>query len=163
MQTRFLVAALCLLVPCLTFAQGGNTQLGGIVTDPSGALIPGVTITVTNTATNVVSSSITNESGSYNFPSLQPGQSYRVSASLPGFQTRTVNNLPLPASTNNRQDFQLTIAGTTTTVEVQTEANAVITAAGASVGDVLPEERIGTCRWWGTTCSTFWIFCRGCV
>ena len=113
------LAVLSLILPCLAFAQGGNTQLGGVVLDPSGALIPGVTITVINTDTGVSNNTITNESGSYNFPSLQPGQAYRVSASLPGFQTRTVNNLPLPASTNNRQDFQLTVASTSTTVEVQ--------------------------------------------
>ena len=125
----------------MVFAQGANPQLGGVVTDQSGALIPGVTITVQNTDTGVTNTAITNESGAYNFPSLQPGQAYRVSASLPGFQTKTVNNLPLPASTNNRQDFQLG-GGGATTVEVQSEANAVITAAGASVGDVLTEDRI---------------------
>ncbi|HET9942433.1 MAG TPA: TonB-dependent receptor, partial [Terriglobia bacterium] len=143
MRTRlWALMVLCLLVHHTAFAQGANTQLGGVVTDQSGALIPGVTITVVNAETGVTNTTITNESGAYNFPSLQPGQAYRVSASLPGFQTKTVNNLPLPASTNNRQDFQLTVATAATTVEVQTEANAVLTAAGASVGDVLTEDRI---------------------
>ena len=45
------------------------------------ALIPGLTITVTNTETSVVSRTVTNESGAYNFPSLQPGlQSQRLSS-----------------------------------------------------------------------------------
>src|SRR5688572_3611425 len=143
MRTRLWTSmVLCLLVHQMAFAQGANTQLGGVVTDQSGALIPGVTITVVNTETGVMNNTITNESGAYNFPSLQPGQAYRASASLPGFQTRTVTNLPLSASTNIRQDFELTVAAAATTVEVQTEANSVLTAAGASVGDVLPEERI---------------------
>ena len=124
------------------FSQGGNAQLGGIVTDQTGALIPGVTITVTNTETSVVSRTVTNESGAYNFPSLQPGPAYRVSASLPGFQTRTVNDLALSGASNARQDFQLVVGATNTTVEVQSEANRLITEAGASVGDVLPEARI---------------------
>src|SRR5688572_15623973 len=135
------LTVLCLFV-YHAFGQGANTQLGGVVTDQTNALIPGVTITVLNTDTGVSNTAITNESGAYNFPSLQPGQAYRVTASLPGFQTKVVNNLPLPASTNNRQDFQLQVGGAATTVEVQSEANAVITAAGASVGDVLPEYRI---------------------
>src|SRR5687768_12615448 len=84
--------ALLLALSGSAFAQGANTQLGGVVTDQSGALIPGVTITILNTDTGVTNSTITNESGAYNFPSLQPGQAYRLSASLPGFQTRTVNN-----------------------------------------------------------------------
>src|SRR5437868_15351988 len=84
-----------------------NAQLGGIVTDPTGALIPGVTITATNTDTGVSTTTITNESGAYTFPSLQPGRSYTVSASLPGFQT-TVTNVNL-GPTVVRQNFQLQI------------------------------------------------------
>jgi hypothetical protein len=143
MRKHFATAILlCLAISGFAFSQGGNAQLGGVVTDPSAALIPGASISVTNTDTGVTNTAITNESGAYNFPSLQPGSKYRVSASLPGFQTKTVTNLELPVASNNRQDFQLAIATSTTTVEVQSEANAAITAAGASVGDVLPEARI---------------------
>src|SRR5262245_20691522 len=132
----------CLFTASTALAQGGNGQLGGIITDPSGALLPGVSITATNPDTGITSTTISNETGSYNFPSLQPGSAYRVSASLPGFQTRTVNNFELRGGTNNRQDFQLAVAATATAIDVQTEANAVITQAGASVGDVLPQARI---------------------
>jgi hypothetical protein len=59
----------CLFAVGFAFSQGGNAQLGGVVTDPSGALLPGVTITVVNTDTGVTNSTITNESGAYNFPS----------------------------------------------------------------------------------------------
>ena len=72
------------------FAQNG--QLSGTVTDQTGALIPGVSITATNTGTGVVTTTLTNDSGAYTFPSLQPGV-YRMSAELPGFQTSTVTNL----------------------------------------------------------------------
>src|SRR5215510_5906387 len=90
-----IAAAICialLFTPAL-FAQ--NAQLGGIVSDPSGALIPGVTITATNTDTGVATTTITNESGAYTFPSLQPGRSYSVSASLSGFQTTTFTDIDL--------------------------------------------------------------------
>jgi len=137
-------ALLCFFVSCLGFSQGGNAQLGGIVTDQSKALIPGVMITVTNTETGITNTAITNESGSYNFPSLQPGKAYKASASLPGFQTKTVNDLELGGAGNIRQDFQLSVGTTSTLVEVQSEANSVITAAGASVGDVLTDARIRT-------------------
>src|SRR5262249_48547427 len=65
------------------FAQTGNAQLGGIVQDASKALIPGVSITATNVDTGVMATQVTNESGAYNFPVLQPG-TYRVLAELPG-------------------------------------------------------------------------------
>lgn len=143
MLRHIAVASLFVLVFAnLAFSQGGNAQLGGIVLDQSKALIPGATITVTNTETGITNTAITNESGSYNFPSLQPGKAYKVSASLPGFQTRTVTDLELPIATNNRQDFSLSLAATATTVEVSAAANAVNTGASASVGDVLSIDRI---------------------
>lgn len=143
MAKRYALASsvMGLMLSAMALSQG-SAQLGGIVTDPSKALLPGVTITVTNTETSVANSTITNETGAYNFASLQPGAAYRVSASLPGFQTKSVTNLSLGAGTNSRQDFQLAVAATATTVEVQAEANSLITAAGASVGDVLPAQRV---------------------
>jgi hypothetical protein len=95
------------------------------VTDPSKALLPGVSITITNTETSVSNNTITNETGSYNFASLQPGQSYRVTASLPGFQTKSITNLSLGAGTNSRQDFQLALAATAPLVCVQSRRQAV--------------------------------------
>jgi hypothetical protein len=130
---------LCVLMATAAFSQ--NAQLGGIVTDPSGGLIPGVTITVTNTETGVVTNAITNESGAYSFPSLQPGRAYRVSASLPGFQTKAVTDIEL-ATASVRQNFQLQLSSTQTTVEVSADSTDAISANSASVGDVLPESRI---------------------
>jgi hypothetical protein len=101
---------LCLAFSGFALAQGGNSQLGGVVTDPSGALMPGVTITVTNVDTSIANIAITNESGAYNFPSLQPGTNYRVSSSLPGFQTRTITALNIGVAVSVRQDFQMQIA-----------------------------------------------------
>jgi hypothetical protein len=143
MRNKILTSiALCFLLVSAVFAQGGNAGLTGVATDQSGALLPGVTITVTNTDTGIVSTVLTNESGSYNFPSLQPGTKYRVVASLPGFQSQTVNNLDLGVGSINRQNFQLGVAGAATTVNVQADASAAIATAGASVGDVLTKDRI---------------------
>ena len=66
---KFLVAATMLLACAIlslnAFAQSTNATLGGTVTDSSKALIPGVTITATNTQTGIVNSAVTNESGTY--------------------------------------------------------------------------------------------------
>ena len=67
------------------FGQTVNSQVGGVVQDPSNALIPGVTITLTNSATSVASTQISNESGAYSFPSVPPG-TYRMTATLPDIQ-----------------------------------------------------------------------------
>ena len=75
---------------CFVFSGEGfaqvNSSIGGTVEDPSKALIPGVTITATNTGTGVVNTTITNESGVYNFAALIPG-AYKVTAELTGFRT----------------------------------------------------------------------------
>src|SRR5262245_13019158 len=90
------------------FAQEGiNATLSGTVSDPTGALIPGVEVTAKNTATGVTSTTLTNESGTYRFPSLQPG-SYEATAKLTGFQTQTFR-LSLGTSQNIRQNFTLQV------------------------------------------------------
>src|SRR5678815_926313 len=128
-----------LITPSL-FAQ--NAQLGGIVTDPSGALIPGVSITATNTDTGVATTTITNESGAYTFPSLQAGRAYRVSAALPGFETLSYTNIELAPTVTVRRDFQMKLSTTQTIVEVSADPLNAISATSASVGDVLSESRI---------------------
>ena len=75
------------LLPCsvfvsIAFAQTTNATLGGTVADATRALIPGVTITVTNTQTGIVNTVVTNETGAYQFASLQTG-TYKVTAELP--------------------------------------------------------------------------------
>ena len=77
----------CLFAGFSAFGQVINATLSGAVSDVSGALIPGVEITATNTGTGVATMAVSNESGTYRFASLQPGQ-YRVTAVLAGFQTR---------------------------------------------------------------------------
>ena len=83
------VLFLCVLLSPNVFAQTTNATLGGTVADSTGALIPGVSITATNTQTGIVNKLITNEAGAYQFASLQTG-TYSVQAELPGFQTRTL-------------------------------------------------------------------------
>jgi alpha-2-macroglobulin-like protein len=97
------------------FATVGTGSLNGEVLDFSGALIPGVTVQATNTITGSALAAVTNGSGKYVFPTLQSG-TYRVSASLPGFQTQTVG-LQLVYNASPRQDFRLPVAGMAHRVE----------------------------------------------
>src|ERR1051325_7722601 len=99
MKRLVLGTALLLLVllPGHTFGQSANANVSGTVSDASGALIPGVTLTASNTQTGVVTSVISNEAGAYNFASLQPGV-YRLSAELPGFRTQNYTGVELGTS-----------------------------------------------------------------
>jgi hypothetical protein len=119
---------------------GVNSTLSGTVSDATGALIPGVNVTAKNTATGVTSDSITNEGGTYRFPSLQPG-AYEVRASLPGFQTQTFR-LSLGTAQQIRQNFTLQVGNVSTNIEVSVAADELFTAAAASVSSVLSSQQI---------------------
>jgi hypothetical protein len=137
------VALVCALL-CTSLsgnAQTGNAALGGVVTDSSKALIPGVNIVATETATGVVTSTLTNESGSYNFPALVPG-TYKVTAELQGFKTAIDNNVRLGVSAQARVNFALEIGTSSTKVEVNVSGQSLLTDSSASIGEVLTEQRI---------------------
>src|SRR5215471_15575164 len=67
------VIILVLVFSAVASAQSSNATLGGTVSDSTGALIPGVTVTATNTQTGIVANVVTNETGAYQFSSLQTG------------------------------------------------------------------------------------------
>lgn len=122
------------------FAQGGNAELGGVVQDSSKALIPGVMITTKNVDTGVITTKLTNESGTYSFPVLQPG-TYEVSAELTGFK-KVLQKAALPYAGQVRLNFTLEIGQSTQTVEVTASAESALKESSASVGDVLSQSRI---------------------
>src|ERR1700757_4770554 len=118
----------CLFFSISSFAQVGiNAALSGTVSDPTGALIPGVEVTATNTGTGVAGTAVTNESGTYRFPSLQPG-SYEVKASLAGFQTQTFR-LSLGTAQQIVQNFALQVGTVAQAVEVTTAADQLLTTS----------------------------------
>ncbi len=90
MRTRFALLVAVVFVISLAGAHSaraqatGNAQLNGTVTDPSGAIVAGAKITVTNTATNATYSATTNQSGFYAVPDLPPG-AYQLTVEASGF------------------------------------------------------------------------------
>ena len=128
-------------LPVCALAQTINATLGGTVSDASGALIPGVAITATNLSTGIVTTSLTNEAGAYNFASIQSGN-YKVSAELTGFQTQTYNNVNLGVSQQVRLNFSLQVGAVAQSVEVNVAADNLIATSSSSVGSVLPDSKI---------------------
>jgi hypothetical protein len=104
---------LCLLQPC--FGQY-SAVVQGTVTDPNGAVVPGATVTLTNTATNITDAATTNETGAYHFENLLPAD-YRVVVTKDGFKKAVVSR---HVSTDEVAgvNITLTVGGATATVEV---------------------------------------------
>lgn len=138
---RFLFAATLLLcIGVSAFAQ--SSSMGGTVSDPTNALIPGVTVVATNTGTNVNTTVLTNDSGAYVFPTLPPGP-YKISASLQGFQTATLANITLGNAETQRFNITLKLAGAAgTSVDVAVDASTIISQTTQSIGTVLSESRV---------------------
>src|SRR5438093_10501632 len=135
-------ALLCFFLSVNGFAQTINATVGGTVADASGALIPGVTVTATNTGTGIVSTVVTNESGAYNFASLQPG-TYKLSAELPGFQTQTYTDVQLGGAQQVRLNFALHVAAAAgTNVEVTVAADPILATSSSVLSTVLPEYKV---------------------
>src|ERR1043165_4366252 len=133
---------LCLLICANGFGQSLNASVGGSVADASKALIPGVTVTATNTGTGIVNTALTNESGVYSFPALQPG-TYKLSAELPGFQTQTFTDVQLGGAQQVTLNFTLQVAAAAgQNVEVTVAADTILATTSNSIGTVLPEYKI---------------------
>jgi hypothetical protein len=139
---RILIAAAILttvLLPALALAQATG-QINGAVTDSSGALLPGVTIEATNTATGAVRTSVTGTDGLYTIPLLQPGD-YTVKATLQGFRVSQRDGVRVTVTATSRVAFQLEVGQVSETITVTAEATLVETS-NATHGIVIDEQKI---------------------
>src|SRR2546421_6627036 len=115
MRQLLFVLALCLSARVASAQTFG--QITGEVKDPSGAIVPGASVTATNSATNALRTTVSNESGIYSFPALVPGI-YSLKVDLPGFQPVVRSNIELQVQQTARVDFTLSVGQTAQTVEV---------------------------------------------
>ena len=87
--TRFLVVLSVLaLFAGMVWAQGGVGELSGLVTDPSGAVVANVTVTLTNAATGDKRTAVTTPAGTYRFPALPVVGTYTLETSPKGFKSK---------------------------------------------------------------------------
>ncbi len=138
--TAAVVLGLLLAVTRLASAQAGTASLTGTVKDSQGAVLPGATITATNTATGGTRTTVSNASGAYNLPGLPPGV-YTLKIELSGFRTHQHENVELRVDSVTRTDAELVIGGVAETVTV-TEASRVINTTDASVGSTMSRATI---------------------
>ena len=141
MKKVILGLSVCLLLVTSSFGQVNNATLTGTATDATGAVLPGVTITATNNATNVAATTVTNEAGAYTILSLLPGV-YTVSAELPGFQKRNYEKVELGNAVTVRLNFALQVATQAQSVEVTVAADTLLATSSPTQGLVLTEKRV---------------------
>ena len=126
-------AALLLLLAALIQAQSTYSSLVGVVTDPSGAVVPGATVTITNKVTGVERKTMTNGSGEFLAPNLDPAE-YDILINKDGFAPASRGPVSLLARQVGRMDVSLEIGDTGETVEV-TATTGVIQTEVPTIAD----------------------------
>jgi len=129
----FAVGLLCL--PADVLAQTGAASMTGIVTDQSGAGVPGATVTATNQATNVDYTAVSNEAGNYTITSLPVG-TYIVKTELSGFKTAATKPMEVEAKQILRLDVRLELGAVEERVEVAGQSP-VLQTESVTVGEVI--------------------------
>ncbi|ADW70256.1 TonB-dependent receptor [Granulicella tundricola] len=141
-STRSVFRGLVLSAPfvlgaSVAFAQS-TSSVAGTVTDTTGAAVPGASVLIHGIATGAERKTVTDGSGNFNAPSLQPG-SYTVTVTAPGFSTFTLQQVTLEVNASATVNAKLTVGGSAETVQVES-TQAVIEAQTSTVGQVIDRE-----------------------
>jgi len=134
------IACAWLALGTAAFAQTDTAALSGRVNDPSGAVIVGAEVSVTNIATGNILRTVTNAAGVYNFSALPPG-SYTLLVRAQGFQQVKQQGIELHVEDRMSHNVELPVGSSDQTVTVQAEATQINTES-AAVGTVVSRELI---------------------
>ena len=120
------------------FAQGGSnaTTLSGVVVDPSGGVLPGVTVEAKENATGVAYTAVSDDQGRYSIPNIMPG-TYTVKVSLQGFKTFVAPEVKILTATPATLQATLEIGGQTETVVVTAGTDVVQTTTATVSNSIL--------------------------
>ena len=137
-----LCVVVALLVPAVIAAQAVTGTILGLITDSTGAVMPGTSVTLTNTGTGQVRTVTTDANGEYTAPSLTTGR-YVVKAELSGFKTVSVPDITLGVDQHFRLNLKLEIGAVEESVTV-TGASPLIQTSTSELGTTVSEEQIKT-------------------
>jgi outer membrane receptor protein involved in Fe transport len=139
LRFRLLLALLLALTSFSVFAQSSNGSISGAVTDDTGSILPGVTVTATNVATGANRSTLSNEKGHFEIALLPPGN-YRVAGELSGFQPLKLENVIVSVGTDVALNLKMKV-GVAETMTV-TAAAPLIETNRSQVSSVVNEKSI---------------------
>src|SRR5262245_19397103 len=109
------------VVGCAAACAQGTAQISGTVKDQTGAVLPGVEVTATQTDTGITRNTVTNETGSFVLPDLLVGP-YRLDAALPGFRTFVQTGIVLQVNTSAVINPTLQVGQVNDEIEVKANA-----------------------------------------
>lgn len=136
----YVLISLLLLVPAFASAQTFQGGVRGSIKDTDGGVLPGTTVTLTNTETGASRTTVTNERGEYVFASVVPG-SYDLTVTLAGFAPYTREALELGVATQLVQDVVMAVGGIAESVTVTGETP-LIETANASIASAIDKAQL---------------------
>ena len=137
---RVIVALVFVLAVSVDVWAQATAQISGSIRDEGGGVLPGVSVTVTQTATGFSRTVVTDAAGAYVLPNLPVGP-YRLQATLSGFKTYERTGIVLQVGSSPTIDVTLGIGALTETVSVEAAAPLVDTQR-SGIGEVIASERI---------------------
>ncbi|MGB9204289.1 MAG: carboxypeptidase regulatory-like domain-containing protein [Terriglobales bacterium] len=140
-RLRFgIVVGALVLSAALALAQAGRGSISGLVSDPTGAIVPGAQVTLLNPATGLTQHTATSAAGLYSFISLNPGV-YQVTASQKGFASVAQDKVTVSVDQVTEVNITLRVGAATETVTV-TEGVELVEPTNSTVGSLIPAEAI---------------------
>lgn len=155
-----LLLALATFLSGSLFAQSGRSTISGRVVDPSGAVVAGAKVAVTNVETNFTVSLVANEKGYYEASQLNPGQ-YKITAEAAGFGTLVRQGITLVAGTPISIEMKLTVAKAKNETVVVTADAPLINADPGTNGQVLSNKTIDNTPVSGANASLLIKYAQG--
>jgi hypothetical protein len=131
----------CFVLPIVAFGQS-VASVTGIVTDTSGAIVQGVEVKLTDTKTNAVYTTKTNELGVYLIGNVPPGPGYAMTFSKDGFKTNSFKDVYLGVGVTHTLNAQIEVGSVKQIVEVVASGEATLNTTDASVGNVLSTAQV---------------------
>src|SRR5262252_3282003 len=141
MNKSLMLAVTLLLFAASALAQTSRGTVSGIVSDPTGAVVTGATITLTNDQTGVSRTTNTNGEGLYRFEAVDPG-SYSLKIAASGFGNVNKTNIVVSANQVAQVDAQLALGGQTLSVDVTAESGALLQTEAPVRGGNIETQRI---------------------
>ncbi len=135
------LALTCLLVLCPLAQAQYRTSIQGVVTDSTGAVIPGATLTLTNPATNEKQVRTSNDAGVYNFNALAAAR-FRLEVVAKGFEKKVIDNLEFIPDQANALNIQLGVGAEVQTINVDASALPALETQTATTTGVVSENQV---------------------
>ena len=153
LSTAVLFAALAFGTSVSSAQSTTAGTITGTVTDATGALIPGATVTVTDPATKTTRVVTSNKDGHYTITDVPPG-TYNVTSAKPGFSTDDIAGLTISVGTQTTANFKMAVGAENTTIEVQA-SNADLQTMSATTGTTVDPAMVDSLPAIGRDVATF--------